>query len=368
MNSFFRIYAIASKEFRQLRRDRLTFGMIAGIPIALLLLFGYAINQDIRHLSAGVVDQANTSLSRALIQVAEATQVVDIKYHVNTSQELEALMRRGQISVGIFIPHDFERRVALGRRPPAQLLVDAGDPVILGSAEGLLFIPIDTHSVPRSAFERLPATFELRAFYNPERRTAVQIVPGIIGIILTMTMVLFTGVAIVRERERGNLEFLITTPVKPMELMAGKIIPYILIGLFQVTLVLALGSWLFRVPILGDISDVYIGALCFISASLALGLLISTFAQNQFQTFQMTFFVMMPSILLSGFMFPYEGMPTWAQYFSELIPMTHFVRVIRAIMLRGASLGDVIGDITALIIIFAVAFMIAVLRFRKRLD
>lgn len=368
MNSFFRIYAIASKEFRQLRRDRLTFGMIAGIPIALLLLFGYAINQDIRHLSAGVADQANTSLSRALIQAAVATQVVDINYYVNTSQELEALMRRGRISVGIFIPHDFERRVALGRRPPAQLLVNAGDPVILGSAEGLVFMPIDTHSVPRSAFERLPATFELRAFYNPERRTAVQIVPGIIGIILTMTMVLFTSVAIVRERERGNLEFLITTPVKPTELMAGKIIPYILIGLFQVTLVLALGSWLFRVPILGDISDVYIGALCFISASLALGLLISTFAQNQFQTFQMTFFVMMPSILLSGFMFPYEGMPAWAQYFSELIPMTHFVRVIRAILLRGASLGDVIGDIAALIAIFAVAFTIAVLRFRKRLD
>ena len=368
MKSLLRIYAIAAKEFRQLRQDKLTFAMIAGIPLGLLLLFGYAINQDVRHLSAGIVDHSNTSLSRALIQAAAASQVVDINFRRNTVEELESLLRKGDISVGIFIPHDFERRVVLGRRAPAQLLVNAGDPIILGSAEGLLFAPLDTHHVPRSAFDRQPPTFELRAFYNPERRTAVQIIPGIIGVILTITMVLFTGVAIVREREQGNLEFLITTPIKPTELMAGKIAPYILIGLFQIALILALGSWLFRLPIQGNLTDLYFGALIFISASLAIGLVISTFAQNQFQTFQMSFFVMLPSILLSGFLFPFEGMPLWAQYLSEVIPMTHFLRVIRGIMLRGASLGDVFSDIVALLIIFAVAFTFAVLRFRKRLD
>jgi len=368
MNAFRRIHAIAAKEFQQLRRDRLTFGMIGGIPVVLLLLFGYAINQDVRHLSAGVVDHADTGLSRALVQATEATQVIDVDYRVETADELEALMRQGAISVGLFIPHDFERRVVMGRRAPAQLLVDAGDPIILGSVQSLMSTPLDTHVVPRSAFERRPATFELRAFYNPERRTAVQIVPGIFGVILTMTMVLFTAVAIVRERERGNLEFLITTPVRPTELMAGKIAPYILIGLFQVALILSLAFVLFRLPVRGSIFDLYLGALFFIVAALSQGLFISSLAQNQFQTFQMTFMIMLPSILLSGFIFPYDGMPIWAQYLSEILPMTHFLRITRGVLLRGAEFVDVAPEAGALLLIFAAFFTFAVLRFHKRLD
>ncbi len=368
MNRLGRVRAITVKEIRQLRRDKLTFGMIFGFPIGMVLLFGYAIDQDVRHLSAGVADHANSHLSRALIQATEATQVVDIKYHVNTTGELEALLRKGQISVGIYVPHDFDRRVAMGRRASAQLLVDAGDPIVLSAVRGLTALPVRTRQIPTSAFDRAPETFELRAFFNPERRTEVQVVPGIVGVILTMTMVLFAAVAIVRERERGNLEYLITTPVKPYELMIGKIIPYIVIGLVQVALVLALGSLVFRVPVQGGLLDLYIGALFFIAASLAVGLANSTIAQSQFQTFQLTIIVMLPSILLSGFLFPYDGMPKSIQALAEIIPLTHYVRIARAIQLRGASIFDVGGELFALGIIFAVAFSFAVFRFKKRLD
>ena len=363
-----RIRAITLKEIRQLRRDKLTFAMIFGFPIGMVLLFGYAIDQDVRNLSAGVADHANTSLSRALIQATEASQVVDIEYRVDTPDELEALLRDGSISVGIYVPHDFDRRIAQGRRASAQLLVDAGDPIVLSAVKGLVAIPVRTREIPRSAFERDPETFEIRAFFNPERRTEVQIVPGIVGVILTMTMVLFAAVAIVRERERGNLEYLITTPVKPAELMVGKIIPYILIGLFQVALVLSIGSVIFRVPIQGGLIDLYIGALFFIAASLAVGLVNSTIAQNQFQTFQLTIIIMLPSILLSGFLFPYDGMPKSIQALAEIIPLTHYVRIARAIQLRGASIVDVSNELLELGLIFTVAFTFAIFRFRKRLD
>jgi ABC-2 type transport system permease protein len=335
-----------------------------------IILFGYAINTDVRHLHAAVADAAQTQLSRQLVTDIQASQVVDVVLRVDTGEQLRALLDRGEVSVGIVIPRDFERRLQESRRregrPAAQLLVDGSDPIILATARGLTGMrlqPDTAHHEP----DTVPL-FEVRNFYNPERRSAVFVVPGLIGVILTMTMALFTAVAIVRERERGNLEMLINTPVKSMELMVGKVLPYVFIGLVQVTLIMLLGMLLFHVPVNGLVIDVYLAALVFIAANLTLGLLISTLAKTQFQAMQMTFFFFLPSILLSGFMFPFDGMPRAAQYIAELLPLTHFVRLIRGIMLRGAELGMLLGELRALVIFLLVTLTLAALRFRKRLD
>lgn len=368
-NSAGRILAIARKEVRQLRRDRLTFGMVVAIPILQLVLFGYAINTDVRHIRAGVADAADTRMSRALVADAEASQVVDVVHRVSSPEELEDLMRQGRIAVGLVIPSDFERRILEDpptARPPAQLLVDAGDPATAGAATGLVGIPLSTR--PGLRVPERPPTFEIRPYYNPEGRSAVFIVPGLVGVILTMTMVLFTSVAIVRERERGNMELLITTPMKPLELMVGKILPYVLIGLIQLGLVLTVGSALFDTPIRGAPTDILGASLVFITASLTLGLLISTAAKTQFQAFQLTFFSFLPQILLSGFMFPFDAMPRAARWIAEVMPLTHFLRVIRGIVLRGAALEEVSRDLWPLALFAVVTLSVAVLRFRKRLD
>jgi len=360
-----RILAVVRKEAVQLRRDRLTFGMVFGLPIMQLLLFGYAINQDVRHLPAGVADLAHTQRSRVFVADAAASQVVDVVATARSAEELETLMRQGWISVGIVIPHDFERRVALGREPAAQLLVDGSDPTVLSAALGLARLPVPRDGPgPRAA----PAAFEVRSFYNPERRSAVQIVPALIGVILTMTMTLFTAVAIVRERERGNLELLITTPVRTPELMVGKIVPYVLIGLLQVTLIIGAGVLLFDVPVRGALVDVYAAALVFVAATLGLGLLISTLASTQFQAFQLTFFTFLPQILLSGFMFPFDGMPRAAQWLAELLPLTHFIRIIRGILLRGVTLAGIGHELWPLVLFFVASMTLSTLRFRKSLD
>jgi ABC-2 type transport system permease protein len=362
MKSLRRIRAIAQKEVRQLRRDRLTIGMVIGIPLIQILLFGFAINLDVRGLSAAVADEAGTAASRALVADLRATQVLAIDRQVASAEELTAMMRRGEITVGVFIPRDFERRQQDPGRRAAQLLVDGSDPTILNVAQQLVNFPVG------GAASNTGPLFELRNYYNPERRSAVQIVPALIGVILTMTMVLFTAVAIVRERERGNLELLITTPVTTLELMSGKLLPYVAIGLLQVTIVLLVGQWLFGVPFRGQVTDLYLAALVFIAASLTLGLLISTVARSQFQAMQLTLFVFLPSILLSGFMFPFDGMPVIAQRIAEVLPLTHFVRLVRGIVLRGAEVGEMMPEIYALLAFFAAAMSLAVLRFRKRLD
>ncbi|MFN8543221.1 MAG: ABC transporter permease [Candidatus Binatia bacterium] len=362
-----RTLAIARKEILQLRRDRLTLGMIVGVPLLQMTLFGYAINTDVRGLSAGVVDAAGSQRARWLVADAAASQVVRIVARAQTAAELETLLRRGEITVGIVIPPDFDRRIQERDRVPAQLLVDGGDPVILGVAQGLARLPTVFRPAPPAA-RAPPPTFEVRAYYNPERRSAVQIVPGLVGTILTMTMVLFTSIALVRERERGTLELLITTPVRRHELMIGKILPYLLIGALQVTLILAVGTLLFHVPIRGRLLDLYAAAGLFVAASLALGLIISTVAQTQFQAMQMTVFVFLPSMLLSGFMFPFDGMPRPAQYIGNVLPLTHFLRMIRGIVLRGASVFEVADDAWPLIAFAAAALLVAILRFRKRLD
>ncbi|MCZ6887022.1 MAG: ABC transporter permease, partial [Gammaproteobacteria bacterium] len=312
---------------------------------------------------AAVVDDAGTRASRALIADAQATQVLDVVLRASSPAELEGLLAAGRISVGLYVPHDFERRLARKDRPLAQLLVDGSDPIILGAARGLRELPV----VQTSMIARVP-TFEIRAFYNPERRSAVFIVPGLCGVILTLTMVLFTSIAIVRERERGNLEMLITTPVRPLELMVGKITPYILIGYIQISIIIMLGMWLFDIPVRGSMLDFYAGAGVFVAATLTLGLLISTMAQTQFQAFQMTLMTFLPQLLLSGYMFPFEGMPRAAQILAEIFPLTHFLRIVRGIVLREAELAALWSDIWPLLVFFVVVMTLATLRFQKRLD
>lgn len=366
MRSLVRILAILRKEFLQLSRDRLTFGMIVGIPLIQLLLFGYAINTDVRNLSAAYADEADTHLSRQVMADLQASQVIDLQRRVANADELRALLDAGVISIGIYFPDDFDRRMVRRDRAAAQLLVDGTDPIILGVARQLTVIPARFNLQPaRLAAEPV---FEVRNYYNPERRSAVNIVPGLVGVILTMTMVLFTAVAIVREKERGNMELLINTPVRTMELMLGKIIPYILIGLIQLVLIFALGWYFFQVPIRGSEWHVLFAALVFIATNLSLGLLFSTLAGTQFQAMQMTFFFFLPSILLSGFMFPFDGMPPLAQSIAEVLPLTHFNRLIRGIVLRGADISTLWSELVALVAFMTVALTLAIARFRKRLD
>lgn len=355
-----RLFAVMVKELRQLRRDRMTLGMIVGIPVLQLLLFGYAINMDVRGLPAAVADQAHTAGSRALVQDLLATGVIKTVEQAQSPADLMEHLRAGRISVGIAIPHDYERRRIDGRES-VQILVDGSDTVVQASARQLAQIPLEGAISP----SRL---ISVVSFYNPERRSAINIVPGLIGVILTLTMVLFTSVAIVRERERGNMELLITTPVSSAELMIGKVLPYIGIGLVQTTVVLMLGVWIFDVPVRGALLSVYVAALLLIAANLSLGLLISTKARSQFQAMQMTFFVFLPSILLSGFMFPFAGMPVAAQWIAQVLPLTHFMRMIRGVMLRGADLGELLPSVLALCVFTTVMMSVAILKFRKRLD
>lgn len=365
-----RLWAILVKELRQLRRDRMTAAMIIGIPVIQLTLFGFAINTNVRGLDAGIADQANTAGSRALVMDMLATEVVTPKYVVRTPQQLTDLMRAGRISVGVVIPPDFERRKAEGREV-VQVMVDGSDNAVQNAAAQIAQMPLDSHAPdPRVPPVSTPpgGSIAVVSFYNPERRSAVNIVPGLIGVILTMTMVLFTAIAIVRERERGNMEMLIATPLTSAELMIGKVLPYIVIGLVQTTVVLGLGVWLFAVPVRGSLLDVYACAMLLIVANLALGLLISTRARTQFQAMQMSFFLFLPSILLSGFMFPFAGMPKLAQWIAEVLPLTHFLRLIRGVMLRGGTLAEMWPDAAALAGFIMVMMTLAIALFRKRLD
>lgn len=362
MKAFVRLYAVMRKELRQLRRDRITLAMIVGIPIGQILLFGYAINTDVRNLKSAVANQAGTHLSRQFIAQLRESQVLDFRYSVDMPDELEDLLRSGKISVGVYIPPDFDRRSVDPHRPAAHLMVDGADPTIVGIANQLSMMPVGFDAA------RVTRSLEVRPYYNPERRTAVNIVPGLIGIILTLTMMLFTAVALVRERERGNLELLINTPVSTAQLMVGKIVPYIAIGLLQLALVVGVGQLLFDVPLRGTMAELYVAASFFIAANLSIGLFISTVANTQFQAMQVTVFILLPSILLSGFMFPFEGMPRFAQYLGEILPNTHFIRLTRGIMLRDASLPELGNELLVLAAITIIAMTGAIMRFSRRLD
>ena len=366
-----RLRAVAVKEVRQLGRDRVTFGMIVGVPLMQIMLFGYAINFDVRNLATVVQDEANSSMSREFISQLTATQVVDVRYTTNSSAEVDAMLREGRVSMAVVIPRDFERRLQSDTRPVVQILVDGSQPSLSGVAAGIATLPMLTRhgEGPYAGGKRMaPRRIEVRTLYNPEKRTAVQIVPALIGVILSMTMVLFTSGAIVRERERGNLELLIATPLSSLELMVGKLLPYMVIGLIQTSIILLVGLALFDVPVVGHLLDLYAAALLFILSTLGLGLFVSTLAQTQFQAFQLAFVTLLPSILLSGFMFPFEGMPRVVQWIAQVLPLTHFNVIIRGVMLRGAELPELWPQIGKLALFITVMLLIAVARFKKRLD
>ena len=381
MKSLRRIYAILSKELMQLKRDKMTFGMVVMIPLIQLMLFGYAINTNIRHIPVGVVDQSETGLSRVLIQTISATQVVKFTEHYIDVKQAEAAIASAKVRAVLVIPKDVSQRlvrhraVGLGSppstdmetsRPVAQWMVDGSDTMIAAAIKSLGNMPL-TELLSKPANRNTP-TFEVALFYNPEQRTAVNIVPGLVAVILTMTMIMFTSAAIVRESERGNMEMLITTPVRSLELMLGKIIPYMFIGGVQVAIILGLGNLVFDVPVNGSLWQLTGATLLFITASLTLGLVISTIAKNQLQSMQMTVFILLPSILLSGFMFPYEGMPEVAQYIAEALPATHYMRLIRGVVLRDVEIIDMTSDVYWLALFTLAGLAVASLRFKKSLD
>ncbi|MCU8020148.1 ABC transporter permease [Shewanella oncorhynchi] len=375
-----RIFAIVVKELRQLSRDRMTFGMIVMIPLVQLMLFGYAINTDARHLPAGLVNLSDSAYSRALVKAVEATQVVDFKQRYLSAAEAEVAITRGEVKAVLYLPADLDERLVrhpsfVGQQylaqsyiaqPAGQWLVDGSDTVVASTIRSLRQMPLD--EVAGRALKTAMPSFEVVQYFNPEQRSVVNIVPGLLGVILTMTMVMFTSAAIVREREQGNMEFLITTPVRPLELMLGKIVPYVMVGFVQVTIILSAGHLLFDVPIRGGLDSIALAAMLFICASLTLGLVISTIAKTQLQSMQMTVFILLPSILLSGFMFPYEAMPIAAQWIAEALPATHFMRMSRAIVLRDAQVMDLQFDALWMIGFTCIGLLIASMRFSKRLD
>lgn len=368
MKSLRRIAAITIKEFLQLSRDRMTFGMIIMIPLVQLLLFGYAINSVVRNIPIAVVDLSGSVAARVITEQVRVTQVVDIVAHYATPAQAEAAIVAGKVRAALVFPENLAQRVA-GGDTAGQWLVDGSDTMVSSALMTLRNMPLNLESgAPRMAYQQAPPSFEVALFFNPERRSAVNIVPGLTAIILTMTMILFTSIALVREWELGNMELLITTPILPLELMIGKLIPYIFAGIIQVGIILGLGGYIFSVPFQGDYVSLAVITLAFIAASLTLGLLISTIARTQLQAMQMTIFVLLPSILLSGFMFPYEAMPRVAQRIAECLPATHFIRLIRGVVLRGATTSDLTFDIGWLLAFTAIMLTIASLRFQKRLD
>lgn len=364
--SIVRIAAVCRKEMIHLVHDRLTFGMVVMIPLFQLILFGYTINTDVRNVPAAVADNLNNSFSRQLVMDLQATQVLDFIAVTETPQQLEALIKRGTVSAGLYIPRDAEQRYYSGDRSMAQLLVDGSDTTLGGAVRQLSRFPF----LPGGTISNLDSVepISVRLLYNPERRASLFTVPGLLGVILTMTMIMFTSIAIVRERERGNMELLITTPIRNLELMVGKITPYVGIGLVQVSVILFLGVMLFDIPVVGSFLPVYTVCLIFILANLTLGLMISTLVRDQLAAMQMSFFILLPSILLSGFMFPFVAMPKAAQHIAEILPLTHFLRVIRGVMLRGESLLGFAGDLSFLLVFALIFLVFSTLRFSKRLE
>ncbi len=375
-----RIAAVLKKELLQLRRDKMTFAMVIMIPLIQLLLFGYAINTNLRHVPVALVDESQTELSRTLAQLVQATQVVTITEELATPQQAERAITESRVRAALIIPPDVANRLArspsvgLGlpdatdqtsSRPVAHWIVDGSDTMVASAIKSLRTMPL-TELLKLPPNRQVP-TFEVTLYFNPEQRSAVNIVPGLVGVILTMTMILFTSAAIVRERERGNMEMLINTPIKSIELMVGKIIPYIFLGLVQVAIILGLGHVLFDVPINGGLGTLLVVTLLFIIASLSLGLVISTLAQNQLQSMQMTIFVLLPSILMSGFMFPFDGMPQPVQIIAQILPATHFMDMIRGVVLRDASLYELRWEILWMIGFAVFGLLAATLRFKKRL-
>jgi ABC-2 type transport system permease protein len=366
-----RSYAMLLKEFIQLRRDRVSFAMIVMIPVMQLMLFGYAINTTPHNLPTAVLMQEDSDLARSILKALENTAYFRFTREVHSVAELDDLLQSGKVLFGVEIPRGFERAVRRGDRPALLVAADATDPVAAGSALGALGTVVQT-ALAHDLFTGDPPAmpFEIRAHarYNPAAESRLNIVPGLVGTILTMTMLIFTALSVTREIERGTMESLLSMPIKPVEVMFGKIIPYVIVGFIQASLIVGIGVLLFGVPVLGSVVLLALLSTLFITANLSIGYTFSTIAQNQLQAMQLSMMFFLPSILLSGFMFPFAGMPEWAQYLGEGLPLTHYVRIVRAIMLKGAGLPNLQYDTIALIALMLLAMTIAVTRFRRTLD
>jgi len=370
-----RFWAMVVKEFIQMRRDRITFGMMIGIPLLQLVLFGFAINSDPKHLPAAVLLADHGPQGRTLLYAIQNSGYFEFVRQVKTESEGREVLARGEVQFVINVPENFTRDLLRGDRPAVLVEADATDPAAtsnaLGSLRTLLNTALQNDLKGPLAFlagADGPVDLRIHALYNPEAVTQFNIVPGLMGVVLTMTMVMITALAITRERESGTMETLLSMPTRPIEVLIGKLIPYILVGYIQVALILAAAHFLFHVPMVGNLGLLFAVALVFITANLAMGITFSTLAQNQRQALQMSFFFFLPSILLSGFMFPFRGMPHWAQSVGEVLPLTHFLRIVRGILLKGNGLEDVILQLWQIALFAAVALTIGVKRYRQTLD
>jgi ABC-2 type transport system permease protein len=366
-----RSYAMLVKEFIQLRRDRVSFAMIVMIPVMQLLLFGFAINTTPRNLPTAVLLQEDSDLARSILKALENTAYFHFTREVHDVAEFDNLLLSGKVLFGVEIPRGFERAVRRGDHPALLVAADATDPVAAGSALGALGVVLQTaleHDLHTGDPPSLPFEIRAHARYNPAGSSRLNIVPGLVGTILTMTMLIFTALSVTREIERGTMESLLSMPITPVEVMLGKIVPYVLVGFIQAILIIGIGVLLFGVPVNGSLTLLALLSTLFITTNLAIGYTFSTIARNQLQAMQMSLMFFLPSILLSGFMFPFAGMPVWAQYIGEGLPLTHYVRIVRAIMLKGATLPNLQYDTIALVALMLMAMTIAVMRFRRTLD
>ncbi len=364
-------WAVLVKEFIQLKRDRVSFAMIIMIPLVQLMLFGYAINTTPRDLPTAVLLQEKTDLSRSIVAALQNTRYFKVTQFPRTEAEVDRLIASGQVLFVVEIPANFERDVRRGKDPNMLVIADATDPVASGSALsalGQLMRTALAHDRAVPAVSPPPFNIEVHARYNPAAETQLNVVPGLVGTILTMTMLIFTALSVTREIERGTMENLLSMPITPFEIMLGKIVPYIIVGAVQASMIIAIGVFLFGVPIVGNLLLLAALSTLFIATNLSIGYTFSTVAQNQLQAMQMTIMFLLPNILLSGFLFPFAGMPTWAQWVGEALPLTHYLRIIRAIMLKGSSFNDLHYDAAALTVLMLIAMTIAVTRFRRTLD
>ena len=373
--SFHRFWAIVLKEFIQMKRDRVTFAMMVGIPLMQLMLFGFAINSDPRHLPTAIRAADQGPFARTLVAALQNSGYFTLVREAATEAEARELLQLGEVQFVINIPEDFSRRLLRGERPRVLIEADATDPAATGpavAAARTIAATVFARDLP-GPVARLrgtdgPVEFALHAHYNPENITQYNVVPGLMGVVLTMTMVVITALAITRERERGTMENLLATPVRPVEVMSGKILPYIAVGYIQLTLILLAARYIFEVPMIGSLPLLYAVALLFIAANLAVGITFSTLAKNQLQAVQMAFFFFLPSILLSGFMFPFRGMPEWAQWLGSVLPNTHFLRIARGILLKGNGPLEIAPEIWPLLLFLVVAMAVGVKRYRQTLD
>ncbi|WP_374314145.1 ABC transporter permease [Dongia sp.] len=373
--SFRRFFAVLAKEFIQMRRDRLTFGMMMGVPLMQLLLFGYAINTDPKNLPAVAVVAENSNFARSLLRAMENTGYIRFVSAPVDDATSDRMLRRGEVQFAVHIPVNFAEDIVRGRKPALLVEADATDPVATGNALSALQ-GLDSAALihdlkgPLQALQNGEAPFEVQLHkrYNAEGITQYNIVPGLMGVVLTMTMVMMTSLAVTRERERGTMENLLAMPVQPMEVMLGKILPYIVVGYVQVAIIVVAARYLFSVPLVGSLPLLSLAAIIFIAANLAVGFTFSTLSTNQLQAMQMSVFFFLPSLLLSGFMFPFRGMPAWAQILGEALPLTHFLRIVRGILLKGNGWTDIWPDLWPILAFLVAAAILALIRYRRTLD